>query len=90
MSSDYIGGKKAIYLAESCMEETLQKIQENPEYTATNFSLSLNDGLCIIETEERPESRLIKIEANTGIYYKNIEAEIETGDKIELVAYEIK
>lgn len=90
MSSDYLGEKKSLYIAESCMEDTIQKIKENTDYTATNYSLSLNDGLCIINTEENLDSKKINIKAKVGIYYKNIEAEIKTGDKIELISYNLK
>jgi len=90
ISSDYMGEKNALYLAESCMEETIQRIEENPDYVATNDSLSINDGLCIISIEDNLASKIINIKANVGVYYKNIDAEIKIGDKIELVSYVIK
>ncbi len=74
MSDYYLNSKKALYLADSCLNDVLIKIKNNNLSELNNYSLSIFEGLCIINVEDKEGEKNIYIKANFNSYYRNIEA----------------
>ncbi len=66
-------GERALAIAEGCAEETLRRLQIDSSYTASDLSLPLGEGSCIINTISQGNSRTITIIGNIDEYYKKIE-----------------
>ncbi|MDA3840402.1 MAG: hypothetical protein PF572_04895 [Patescibacteria group bacterium] len=90
MSSDYIGSKESLYLADSCLEDVLGRIQGDNSLELEDFSLSLNEGLCIINIDNVSGLKILNIKANINNYYREIEVLISYTDEIKIISYNLK
>ena len=64
--------KEVFYLADSCLEEVLHRLQYDNSYIANGEVLNLDSGTCIIDVIASNSNRLISIKTNKDNYYKNI------------------
>ncbi len=69
--------KGVFYLADSCLEDVLHRIQYDNFYTANGEILNLNNGSCIIDITANNSNRLVNIKAHKNNYYKNINVQAE-------------
>ena len=87
ISSDYVGAKEALYLADACLENTLLSIKEDNSLLMDNHSLSLYGGSCIIDVSSEISLKNISISASKSSYYKNIQASFNMESNLMLVSY---
>ena len=65
--------QETLDIAEGCAEETLRRLQIDPDYTANNFYLTLGNGSCVINSTINGNERIITAEGIVEEYYKKIE-----------------
>jgi hypothetical protein len=71
-------GKMALDIANSCSNETLQRIKAEPDYTIASTSLPVGEGSCIISIVElSPNQKKILIQGIYNEYYKHIAIELK-------------
>lgn len=71
-----VSGDKAFWMADSCMDEALERLRINGSYTGSN--LSLGDASCIISVVDNGDSKSIVVNASsTDNHYKNISATVD-------------
>ncbi len=69
--------KEVFYLAESCLEEVLHRLQFDNSYLADGEILNLTDGSCVVNISSNNSFRLINIKAEKGNYYKTLNVNVE-------------
>jgi hypothetical protein len=72
-------GNEALFLADGCMEETLQRIRLDTNYGVGygDINLNLGNGSCIINvTQLTANRRRVNIASTVGVYNKKIESDI--------------
>lgn len=89
ISNDYLSDKRTINLANSCLENTLRMIQEDKDLNLSEYPLFIDEGLCIINTDDYLSSKNIDIKASLGSYHKWIQVELLAGDAVEITSYKI-
>ena len=87
IANDYIKEKESLYVGDACLEDILLRIKADNSLLLSDYSLLLNEGLCIINIENEGFLKNINIEANKDNYYKNIEASFNLGDYDMIVSY---
>ncbi len=89
-SVNHLDNKKSLYLAESCLELVLKDIQSDNSLVLEDYSLILEGGSCIINTEGIDGVKKINIVASRDGFFKKIEAEVLLGEKLSVIKYAIR
>lgn len=74
-------GKMALDLADSCANESLQRIRTIPDYEVASTSLRVGDGLCIISISELLSGeKKILIQSIYNEYYRQVSIKLNIID----------
>lgn len=65
-------GVEASDIANSCAEDVLARLRDDPDYASTTLLLSVGDGSCTISLAASSTQKIISIKSQAGDYYKII------------------
>ena len=60
------------YLTESCVEESLRRLQLNHDYIVTDMASTQDDGTCTISISSNGDERTIDVSGTVGEYHKTV------------------
>jgi hypothetical protein len=81
-------GSQAMAIADSCLEETMRRLQIDQNYQANNLEMSFGGGSCIINTAIEGNNIDINIKAKIDVFYKSIDAKATiNGSSLTLTAW---
>ena len=80
-------GESVAAFADGCLDEALQRLRYNINYTGG--SLSINENSCIINVVSAGSNRTINISASSGNYYQALQASVTlSGNVITLNSWD--
>ena len=74
------GSRAVFYLSQGCIENSIRRIQLDPDLNLTNSVLSLNGGECTINIDSTGEVKTITAVANKNDCYQTQQAVITVND----------
>lgn len=73
MGYTFMKGRQTAYLADSCAEEALRRLQLNENFTANNLEVPFGGNSCIINITANGNERIISSLGRMGMYNKKIQ-----------------
>lgn len=86
-------GGEAFYVADGCMEETLERIRKDTNYGvgAGTINLTVENGSCTIDVLDSGSDRIITVLGTSGDFNKRIEINLTlSGNVISINSWEEK
>jgi len=65
-------GDEALYVADGCVEDTLERLRKNASYAGG--TLTLDNGTCVVEIVANGSTRTITVSAAVDVYNKKVQA----------------
>ncbi len=69
-------GEEALAIAEGCAEETIRRFELSSDYSASDLSLELGNGECLINTSADGDNRVITVTGRVIDFYRKISVNI--------------